>query len=368
MDLTSSRILIVDDTQKNIQVLGTILREGNYQINVAQNGQQALDVVDRVKPDLILLDIMMPVMDGFEACKRLKENPETADIPIIFLTAKTEAGDIVKGFQLGAVDYVTKPFNAAELFVRVDSHLTRCRLQKEVEAQLEEISRMKAEQEFFVRNELQNRVDPIVESLQTLIENGIENLSESQRQSLGRVAEGADGIADLLRLLEKLQDFEKGKYDPSMSTVQLDQLLRRVISDLEMTFGNLANIVYQNMLSDPTLHADADLLVGATQGLIKFAVERVAGHSDVTKRAVNVTLNAEDTSVVVIVRHGGAASSVQDLVTLLEEQDSGKSGGGLWPGLARARLVARAHGGRMLVEGDGTEGATYKLTLPRRKG
>ena len=152
----SSRILIVDDTQRNIQVLGTILREGGYQLNVAQDGQQALDSVERAKPDLILLDIMMPVMDGFETCKRLKANPDTAEIPIIFLTAKVEAEDIVKGFDLGAVDYVTKPFNAAELFVRVDSHLTRFRLQREVQAQLREIERMKSEQEFFVQHEIQS--------------------------------------------------------------------------------------------------------------------------------------------------------------------------------------------------------------------
>ena len=106
-----SRILIVDDTVKNIQVLGTILKQEGYQLNVAQNGKQALDVVSKVQPDLILLDVMMPEMDGFEACEHLKNDPETADIPVIFLTAKIETDDIVKGFGLGAVDYVTKPFD-----------------------------------------------------------------------------------------------------------------------------------------------------------------------------------------------------------------------------------------------------------------
>ncbi len=128
-----SRILIVDDTVKNIQVLGTVLKEEGYQINVAQNGQQALDVVGKVHPDLILLDVMMPVMDGFEACKQLKENPETEEIPIIFLTAKVETDDVVKGFELGAVDYVTKPFNTIELLTRVNTHLTVYHLQQELE-------------------------------------------------------------------------------------------------------------------------------------------------------------------------------------------------------------------------------------------
>jgi len=134
----NSRILIVDDTIKNIQVLGTVLKQEGYNINVAQNGQQALDVVQKVAPDLILLDVMMPVMDGFEACKLLKENPETREIPVVFLTAKVETDDIVKGFELGAVDYVTKPFNTTELLVRVDTHLSLHHLRRRLEQLVEE--------------------------------------------------------------------------------------------------------------------------------------------------------------------------------------------------------------------------------------
>ena len=129
----NSRILIVDDTVKNIQVLGTILKQEGYQLNVAQNGKQALDVVGKVRPDLILLDVMMPEMDGFEACTHLKANPETADIPVVFLTAKIETEDIVKGFDLGAVDYVTKPFNPTELLKRVDTHLSLYHLRRKLE-------------------------------------------------------------------------------------------------------------------------------------------------------------------------------------------------------------------------------------------
>ncbi len=153
MDLDNSKlhILIVDDTLRNIQVLGTILRQERYQINVAQNGKQALDVVSKVRPDLILLDVMMPEMDGFEACRHLKEDPGTADIPVIFLTAKVETEDIVKGFELGAVDYVTKPFNPTELLVRVHTHLSIHLLQAALKHSLADISRMQREQEAFLQ-------------------------------------------------------------------------------------------------------------------------------------------------------------------------------------------------------------------------
>jgi adenylate cyclase len=127
------RILVVDDAAVNIQAVTAILREHGYHISVATNGRQALSVLERVRPDLILLDVLMPEMDGFEACRRIKNNAAYQDIPIIFLTAKTDATDIVRGFELGAVDYVPKPFNAYELLARVNTHLTLDRLNRENE-------------------------------------------------------------------------------------------------------------------------------------------------------------------------------------------------------------------------------------------
>src|SRR5262245_22087645 len=110
-----SRILIVDDTPVNILALAPVLKKRGYRISKATNGQEALDAVARVRPDVILLDVMMPGMDGFETCRRLKECEQSRHIPVIFLTGKADSEDIVKGFELGAVDYVRKPFNVREL-------------------------------------------------------------------------------------------------------------------------------------------------------------------------------------------------------------------------------------------------------------
>jgi diguanylate cyclase (GGDEF)-like protein len=118
-----SLILIVDDTVKNLQVLGSILKAENYKIAVATNGIQAILAANEIKPDLILLDVMMPELDGFETCKKLKSLPETKDVPVIFLTAKVETEDIVEGFKAGAVDYIAKPFNSYELKARVKTHV-----------------------------------------------------------------------------------------------------------------------------------------------------------------------------------------------------------------------------------------------------
>jgi adenylate cyclase len=124
MDKTkqSPLILIVDDIQKNIQLLGSILG-GQYRISAAKNGPEALKLVEKVLPDLILLDIMMPEMDGYEVCRRIKADSRTKDIPIIFLTAKTEVADETAGLELGAVDYITKPIRAPIVMARVRTHL-----------------------------------------------------------------------------------------------------------------------------------------------------------------------------------------------------------------------------------------------------
>ena len=120
--MSKKTILVVDDTPVNVEILTGILG-GTYNIKYATNGICALKSAQRNPPHLILLDIMMPEMDGYEACRRFKENPDTSEIPIIFITAKTERKDIVKGFEIGGQDYVTKPYNPQELCARIQTHL-----------------------------------------------------------------------------------------------------------------------------------------------------------------------------------------------------------------------------------------------------
>ena len=112
-------ILIVDDEPKNIQLLGNLLEENRYETEFAMNGEQALEWTESRPFDLILLDVMMPGMDGYQVCRRIKADAGTRHIPIIFLTAKTETEDIIKGFNAGASDYITKPFRHQELLARV---------------------------------------------------------------------------------------------------------------------------------------------------------------------------------------------------------------------------------------------------------
>ncbi len=126
-------LLLVDDNSTNLQVLYQTLETTGCKLLVAKNGETALSIAQKAPPDLILLDIMMPGIDGFEVCRRLKADPATANIPVIFLSALTDTKDKVQGLQLGAVDYVSKPFQPEEVIARVNTHLTIHRLKREVE-------------------------------------------------------------------------------------------------------------------------------------------------------------------------------------------------------------------------------------------
>ena len=191
-------IFIVDDVPKNLQVLGNILRKSNYSVSAATNGKHALEMLTRLKPDLILLDIMMPEMDGFEVCEHLKSIEATSNIPVIFLTARTQTSDIVRGFELGAVDYITKPFNRSELLARVGSHLELRRAQNEI-IHLEQKNAALA-MAVTANHEINQPLTTLqgnFELLQKTIEN--DGASEKQERFISKVQSSIDRIQGILQ-------------------------------------------------------------------------------------------------------------------------------------------------------------------------
>lgn len=142
MDSPPANILIVDDVEDNLEILGDILTFNGYEIQTARSGEAALKRAQDSRPDLILLDILMPGMDGFEVCTRLKTDESTRDIPVIFVSSMTDIDSKVMGFKLGGVDYINKPFQHAEILVRVNTHITMLRLRKHLEEQNAELERL----------------------------------------------------------------------------------------------------------------------------------------------------------------------------------------------------------------------------------
>ncbi|MCP4220713.1 MAG: response regulator [bacterium] len=204
-------ILIVDDVPKNLQVLVNMLREKDYKISVATDGKKAMDMLKRFLPDLVLLDIMMPHMDGFEVCKALKSDSRTKGIPVIFLSAKTEAEDIVKGFSLGAVDYVTKPFNKAELLARVKTHLELKKAHKEI-VDLEKKNAVMAMA--VTANHEINQPLTVLRGNFEIYQRSInrENLDDSQKRSLIRMEESVERIRNILKTFGEFESINFENY------------------------------------------------------------------------------------------------------------------------------------------------------------
>ena len=142
MDASSANILIVDDVEDNLEILGDLLTFDGYNVQTARSGESALKLVQESRPDLILLDILMPGMDGFEVCERLKADSKTSDIPVVFVSSMTDIESKIKGFKSGGVDYINKPFQHAEILVRVNTHITMLRLRKDLEIRNAELERL----------------------------------------------------------------------------------------------------------------------------------------------------------------------------------------------------------------------------------
>ncbi len=188
------KILVVDDTPTNLQIVSAFLDDAGYKVLVAEDGNDAEEVIRREHPDLILLDVLMPELNGFETCTRLKANPDTRDIPIIFMTALSETIEKVKGFEVGGVDYITKPFHQEEVLARVRTHLALRELCCKLEGQkvhLEEQNQL-LQEEIDAHTRTKGTVRYLQDELQSQqVGGGIVGSSPSIREALDHVAQAA---------------------------------------------------------------------------------------------------------------------------------------------------------------------------------
>ncbi|MGA1198379.1 MAG: hybrid sensor histidine kinase/response regulator [Candidatus Latescibacterota bacterium] len=363
MNFTPSdqRILIVDDTIKNLQVLGTILEKEGYQINVAQNGTQALEITQKVQPDLVLLDVMMPDLNGFEVCQQLKADESVAHIPIIFLTARTETEDLVKGFEMGAVDYVTKPFNATELLVRVRTHLSIHMLQAALRKSLEDNARLRREQEAFLRHELKNRITPIMGYSDALQHT---QLDEMQKRWVTTICNSTQDMSDLIDVLKDLQDIEAGTITLSKVALPLNDLIQNAIADVEASF-DLPNIQYTPPEASVVVQVDGNLVRGVFYNLVKNAVEHVEKCADEADRVVKIAVVDAPFAVTITIQNGGKPIPEDLLAVFFEKFNTHGKQGGTGLGTTYAFWVIRAHEGDIMVKSTEAEGTTVTVVLPK---
>lgn len=212
-------ILIIDDYPQNLKVLGTTLSNNNYDVIVVVDGNSGIRMAREQKPDLILLDVQMPEKNGFEVCKELKQMEETSQIPVIFLTSKIETEDIVKGFESGGVDYITKPFNPTELLARVKTHIEIKNNRQLLEAQKKELKELNATKNKFlaiIAHDLKSPIGTLL-GFAEIFKTDVENLSKDETVKYAEIIyESANRTSKTLQnlLFWALSQQDRLKFDP----------------------------------------------------------------------------------------------------------------------------------------------------------
>lgn len=378
-------ILIVDDVPKNIQVLGSILRPLGYKLGFATNGKQAIQWIKEQTFDLILLDIMMPEISGYEVCEEIRKIEAYKDIPVIFLTAKTDSESVVKGFELGAQDYVTKPFEANELLARVKTHLqlkhsksllgeTNKWLEKEVaertadlvaaKKELEELDQVKTEFLNLLNHELRTPLNGILGGLSII--QGYD-LPEEIGQFLNMLDISAKRLEKFsYKALDISALRTKGKGALSLKEHNLADILHEVRDELSEMAGN-KNITLKVDCFTDALPVMVDRI--KVRNTISYIIENAIGFSE-PDSTVNITAKAGDSETVCNVLDQGKGFSDYALQRLFKPFSNTKyhvdSNAGL--SLFYSKLVMDAHGGTISVAKNQPKGSVVTLSLKKISG
>lgn len=354
------KVLIVDDVSKNIQLVANFLKQAGYDINFALSGINALNHVKNEHFDLILLDIMMPEMDGFEVCLKLKENELTRDIPVIFLTAKTDIESISKAFEVGGVDYVTKPFNRVELLARVKMHLELLSQQKS----LKELNSTKDKFFSIIAHDLKSPLNQLI-GLSELINNGLKNgsLNEAVRMA-DLMSEASKSAKALLENLLEWSRSQTGTINYTPKLLDLHVLTKEII-DLNEQHALQKKVKLKAEIPEQCMaYADANMIKTVLRNLVSNGIK-------FTNSGGSVVLSAEKDNGTIIysVADSGIGLKPEDIGKLFRIDinpnsigNSKEKGTGL--GLILCKEFVEINKGKIWVESKWREGTTFRLRLP----
>ena len=310
------KILIVDDVMSNVLLLKVLLTNEKFAIATASNGRQALEQVEKENPDLVLLDVMMPDMSGFEVAQHLKSNPNTADIPIIFLTALNSTADIVKGFQVGANDFISKPFNKEELIIRVTHQISLVAAKRLILSKTEELQRTIAGRDKLysvIAHDLRSPMGSIKMVLNMLILNlPSEKIGAEMYELLTMANQTTEDVFSLLDNLLKWTKSQIGKLNVVYQDVDLVEVTDGVIEIFSMV-ASLKKIKIREMKPEKMMvNADIDMLKTVVRNLLSNAIKFSKENSEVL-----VKMEEVDGMAVVSVQDHGCGISEEGQKKLL---------------------------------------------------
>ena len=351
-------ILAVDDVATNIAIIADTLKE-NYKVKAANSGVAALKICCAARqPDLILLDIMMPDMDGYQVCQTLKNNPKTAHIPIIFLTAKAETVDMKKGFELGAVDYITKPCNPDILKARVATHiklkLAKDALEERVDA-LVENARLREDVERITRHDLKNPLAAIIGTCEAI---ATDKWIPNYQSSIGDIREAAMSMLGMINRTLDIYKIEAGIYRPTITKVNLAELVLRMVNGFRMQAHKRGIKFVLESPDECIVMAEEMLCISLFGNLINNAVEASPDNA-----TIRLTVEPYgDYGRVSIQNSGMIPLEIQHC--LFDKYVTAGKKGGTGLGTYSAKLMTETQKGKIQFETDASTGTTFMVDLP----
>ena len=361
-------VLVVDDVVSNVLLLKVLLTNEKFKVVTANNGKDALVQAAEKQPDLILLDVMMPEMNGFEVSEKLKANPVTQNIPIIFLTALNTTSDIVKGFKVGANDFISKPFNKEELVIRVTHQISLVAAKRIILRQTEELRKtiMGRDKLYSViAHDLRSPMGSIKMVLNMLILSlPPSQIGEEMYQMLSMANQSTEDVFALLDNLLKWTKSQIGKLNVVYQDFNIVENIASVIEIFNLVAG-IKNIKLRYLGDDKIeVHADIDMMKTIMRNLLSNAIKFSYNDSEIVVGARIV-----DDSVVVSVRDSGKGMSEEDQRKLLNTEThfskygtNNEEGSGL--GLLLCLDFAVKNGGRLWFESEEGKGATFYFSVP----
>jgi len=365
------KILIVDDVMSNVLLLKVLLTNEKFAIATASNGRQALEQVEKENPDLVLLDVMMPDMSGFEVAQHLKSNPNTADIPIIFLTALNSTADIVKGFQVGANDFISKPFNKEELIIRVTHQISLVAAKRLILSKTEELQRTIAGRDKLysvIAHDLRSPMGSIKMVLNMLILNlPSEKIGTEMYELLTMANQTTEDVFSLLDNLLKWTKSQIGKLNVVYQDVDLVEVTDSVIEIFSMV-ASLKKIKIREIKPEKMMvNADIDMLKTVVRNLLSNAIKFSKENSEVL-----VKMEEVDGMAVVSVQDYGCGISEEGQKKLLHTDThfstfgtNNEEGSGL--GLLLCKDFVVKNGGKLWFTSKEGEGSIFSFSIPVKK-
>ncbi len=391
MKSENGKILIVDDTAENIDILNKLLED--YKRSIALDGKGAIKILDSgLKPDLILLDVIMPELDGFETCRRIKSNPETADIPVIFMTSLDDTVNKIKGFEIGAVDYVTKPFEPLELLKRVETHLKIVRLQNELKdynlllerkvvertaelnkrneelkaakAKAEAADKMKGEFLAQISHEIRTPLNSIISLSSLVVEEFQHKVDEDFLDIIDGIRNGINRITRTVELILNYSEIISKGYKITPANVNINETVKKYFDSFRnqaKAKGLEINLIEENQITAE--QADPFSVDIILKNIIENAV------TFTQKGKIDIILKIENGSKIFECNDTGIGISEEYLPNIFEpfsqeEQGYTRKTDGNGLGLPLAKKHCELNNIKMEIETEKGTGSTFRLIFP----